>query len=133
MRRPLGIAARNHDFCRWIFTMDTADGCAGVLVCRGGDRASIQDYDIGLLGRLSTGQALCRKLAFQGRSIGLSGAAAKTLDKKARHEGYYNGISEAARAAAHNQYNCWLHPNSAIKAIPRLPWSSHETPYSFGR
>jgi hypothetical protein len=133
LRRALGIAARNHDFCRWIFTMDTADRSAGILVCGGGDSTSIQDYDVGFPRRMGLCQALCRKLAFQGRSIGLSGAAAKTLDKKSRHERYYNWTSEeAGAAAAHNQYNCWLHPNSAIKAIQRVPWSSHETPYSFG-
>ena len=40
---------------------------------------------------------MCRKLAFQGGAIRLSGAAAKTLDKESGHEGYYNGAFEAAR------------------------------------
>src|SRR5438270_14081015 len=90
LRRTLGIAARYHDFCRWIFTMDTANGSAGILVGGGCDGASIQDYNIGFPGRLRMGQALCRNVAFQRRCIGLSCAAAKTLDKKSTHEGYYN-------------------------------------------
>ena len=52
MWRALGIAARDHDFCRWIFAMDTADGGAGVLVSGGGNRTSIQDDDIGFPRRL---------------------------------------------------------------------------------
>src|SRR4051794_27935503 len=58
LRRALGIAARYHDFCRWIFTMDTADGSSGILVGSGGDGASIQDYNIGFPGRMGMGQAL---------------------------------------------------------------------------
>jgi hypothetical protein len=74
--------------------MDTANGSAGILVRGGGDGTSVQDHDIGLPGRVGLCQALRRKLAFQGRSIRLSGAAAKTLDKKSRHEGYYNWASQ---------------------------------------
>lgn len=64
------------------------------MVRGGGDGTSIQDHDIGFPGRVGLCQARLRKLAFQGRSIRLSGAAAKTLDKKSRHEGYYNWASE---------------------------------------
>ena len=52
LRRTLGITARHHDFCRWIFAMDAADGGAGVLVCGGGNGTRIQDYDICFPGRL---------------------------------------------------------------------------------
>lgn len=74
--------------------MDAANGSAGILVRGGGDGTSVQDHDIGFPGRVGLCQALRRKLAFQGRSIRLSGAAAKTLDKKSRHERYYNRTSE---------------------------------------
>lgn len=52
LRRALGIAARYHDSCIWVFAMDTANGGASVLVCGGGDRASIQDDNISVAGRV---------------------------------------------------------------------------------
>jgi hypothetical protein len=37
------------------------------------------------------------------------------LDEKSSHKKYYNGVFRSStRAAAHNQYQYWLHLNSAI-------------------
>lgn len=52
LRSALSIAARDHDFCRWIFAMDTPDRGAGVLIGGGGDRASIQYDNVSFPGRM---------------------------------------------------------------------------------
>src|SRR5882757_2750099 len=103
LRSALGIAARDYNFCRWIFAMDTANGGACVLVCSGGDGTGIQHHQIGFLRRTCLGQALGDQLALQGCSIRLSGAAAKTLDKESGHEGYYNGTTEGTIRCSSSQ------------------------------
>ena len=75
--------------------MDSPDRGPCVLVGSGGDSAGIQYHHVGFLGRTGLRQPLCRKLAFQGGTISLCGAAAKALDKKSGHEGYYNWVSGA--------------------------------------
>ena len=61
------------------------------MVGRGGDGTGIQYHHVSFPGRVGRCKPMGGQLALQGRPICLSGAAAKTLDKKSGHEGYYNG------------------------------------------
>ena len=75
--------------------MDSPDRGASVLVGGGGHCTGIQYHHVGFPRRPCWGHAMCRKLTFQRGAVRLSGAASKAIDKKSRHEGYYNGVSGA--------------------------------------
>ena len=60
MGRALGIAACNQNFCIRIFAMHAPDGGAGVLIGSRGDRAGIEDDDVGISGRRGAAQSFFR-------------------------------------------------------------------------
>ena len=90
LRGALGVAAGDHDFCAWVFAMNTSDGGASILVGRGSDRAGVENNNVSGYSRIGGRKALRRKLALQGCAIRLRSPATKVLNKKFRHERYYN-------------------------------------------
>ena len=78
-RSTLGIASSNNDLAERVLAMDAPDGCTGVLIGGGRDRAGVQDDDFGLGGSFGTLQSAVAELALDCRAIGLSSAAAKVL------------------------------------------------------
>src|ERR1700694_1867114 len=90
LRRSLGIAPGDQNFCQWVFAAHAPDGRTRILVGGGGYRTGIQDNHISLVGGGSLGQTLGGKLLLDGGAIGLGGAAAKVLHKKTGHERHYN-------------------------------------------
>ena len=83
--RALGVAAGDHNFCMGIFAVHPADSGAGVLIGRGGDRASVQDYDPGFGECPGALQSLILELTLDGGAISLGRTAPKILYVKTRH------------------------------------------------
>jgi hypothetical protein len=81
----LGITAGYENARGGIGRVDFAYGVAGLGVSGGGDRAGVENYDVGGSRIRGKTAALLAELAFDSRPVGLSGAAAELLDKKGAH------------------------------------------------
>ena len=81
----LRVAAGDNDAHGGIGSMDFADGVTGLRIGSGGDRAGIEHDDVRDV-RLRCGNAtLIAQLAFDGRAVGLRGAAAELFDVEGGH------------------------------------------------
>ena len=82
----LSVAAGDDDLRGRIGGVEFADGVARLRVGGSGDRARVQDDDVGLLAAGCEMAALFAQLPFDGGSIGLRCAAAKLFDVKRGHD-----------------------------------------------
>src|SRR5260221_4208528 len=64
LRGTLGITARHHDLCIWVFAMDTANRGASILGSGGRDGTGIKAHHGGIEFGLGLSPALGRHLAF---------------------------------------------------------------------
>ena len=81
----LGVAAGDYDLAGRVFAMDAADGGASVLIGCAGDGAGIENDEFGLFRRRCAMQSAIAELAFQGRAVGLSGAATEVFNVETGH------------------------------------------------
>ena len=84
----LSVASGDDDLSTWILTVNAADGGAGVVVGRGGDRAGVQHDQFSGGGGLGTDQAFLLELPFEGGAVGLGGAASEILNEIPGHFSY---------------------------------------------
>ena len=68
-----------------MLSLDAPNGRAGVLISGGGYRTGVENDDICLGCRANAPQTIVRKLAFNGRSIRLGGAASEVLNVVTSH------------------------------------------------
>jgi hypothetical protein len=84
IRGALGIAACHDDPTPGIHPVQATDELACFSVCRCGDRASIDDRELALLGARALRKTSLKQLLLEGGTIGLAGPATK-IDKVKRH------------------------------------------------
>jgi hypothetical protein len=89
-RRPLGIAAGHQDAGCGVLAMDAAHGLAHVVVGGCGDRAGVEDYEVGLIALLNGNQALFGEQRLNGSSIRLCGAASEILNVEVAQPLFYS-------------------------------------------
>jgi len=65
--------------------VEFANGIAGLRIGSGGDGAGVEDDDVGRSRVRGERKAAIAKLAFDGRAVGLCGAAAELFDVKGAH------------------------------------------------
>ena len=97
VRRSLRVAPGYQDLAFGVLAMDSPDGGAGVLVGGGGYRTGVEHHDLGVGGSAGPSEAPGLKLALNGRSVSLGGAAAEVFHVKARHKVYYSDVGTIAR------------------------------------
>ena len=78
----LRIAASDENSGSRVFTMDSSNSRACVIIGRGGHRAGIKNNNIGGGAIRNRGQAAGREQDVESSAIGLSGAAAKVLHEE---------------------------------------------------
>jgi CheY-like chemotaxis protein len=81
----LRIATGDDDSSQGVLAVNSANGSAGILVCRGRDRASIQNNDFRVRGRRRAFQSAFFELPLNASAIGLGRAATKILYVKTCH------------------------------------------------
>src|SRR5215471_17391861 len=85
-RSALSVATGDDNTSGGVSRVNFADGVACLGVRGGGNRAGIEDHDIGR-GRIGGhDRALLAELALDGGTIGLRGAATELLDVECAHE-----------------------------------------------
>ena len=82
----LRVAAGYDDAGVGIGGVEFADGVTGLGVGGSGYRASVENDDVGNVRRGGRGAAAVEKLALDGGTIGLGGAASELLDGEGRHD-----------------------------------------------
>ena len=81
----LRVASGDDDAGVGVLALHAADGGAGVLIGRSGDGAGVEDDDGGVCGFVGARESLLFELTFEGRAIGLRGAAAEVFDVISGH------------------------------------------------
>ena len=89
-RRPLGIAAGHQDAGRGVLAMDPAHGLAHVVVGGCGDRAGVENYEVGLSALRNGDEAFIGEQRLDGSAIGLRGAASEILNVKVAQPLFYS-------------------------------------------
>ena len=84
VRRALGIAAGDNDFCAGVAAVGAANGGPGLAVGFASDAAGVDDDEVGG-GGTGFGKAAGAQVGADGFAVGASGSAAEVLDVKARH------------------------------------------------
>src|SRR5256885_5826819 len=85
LRRTLGVAAGYQYLAVGVVPVDAPDGRTGVLICRGGDGAGIENHYLGLGGNRGPIETLGAQVLLNGGPIRLGGAAPEVLHIEARH------------------------------------------------
>src|SRR5262249_40536760 len=80
--RALRVAARHQDVGGGAFAMNAPDGLAKLVVGCSSDGAGIQHNQIGGGGGAGARKSASRERCFDGRSVGLRGAAAEGFDEE---------------------------------------------------
>ncbi len=91
--RALGVAAGDEDAGGGILATNAADGGSRVVIRSRGDRAGVQDDDVGGFAGLGVRESAVGKLRFERGSVGLGGATSEILNEETRGgtHNFYSG------------------------------------------